>query len=383
MEPFDTLVVHGAVESDPLHHAVNVPIYQTSTYELEDVAQFPEFAYSRVSNPTRKAVEAQIAAMEHGHEGFAFASGMAATTAALMLFKAGDKLLLSSNVYGGTVNVLEKVLKPFGLTYEMIDTSDLELVERKITPEVAGLFIETPANPLLTITDLRGIADLAKRHGILAIADNTFMTPYLQRPLDFGFDIVVQSATKYLGGHSDLLAGLLVTGSQALTDRVKVIKNFTGGILNPFDAWLLLRGIKTLGVRMGRHQKNARFLAEYLREHDGVEKIYYPGFSDFPGYAVHKAQAAGPGAMISFVLSERYDRDVFMKSLRIIKLAISLGGVESLLGHPVTMTHGAIPYAERQRLGILDNLLRLSVGIEDPEMLRDDLEQAFQTAKIQ
>ena len=283
MEPFDPLVVHGAVESDPLHHAVNVPIYQTSTYELEDVAQFPEFAYSRVSNPTQKAVEAQIAAMEHGHAGFAFASGM---------------------------------------------------------------------------------------------------TPYLHRPLDFGFDIVVQSATKYLGGHSDLLEGLLVTGSQALTDRVKVIKNFTGGILNPFDAWLLLRGIKTLGVRMERHQKNARFLAEYLREHDGVEKIYYPGFSDFPGYAVHKAQAAGPGAMISFVLSERYDQDVFMKSLRIIKLAISLGGVESLLGHPVTMTHGAIPYAERQRLGILDNLLRLSVGIEDPEMLRDDLEQAFQTAKI-
>jgi cystathionine beta-lyase len=381
MENYDTLVVHGVGETDPLYHAVNVPIYQTSTYELDQVEKFPEFAYSRVSNPTRKALENQIAALEHGHTGFAFASGMAATTAALMLFKSGDKLLLSSNVYGGTVNVLEKVLKPFGLTYEMIDTSNLQLVEEKITPEVAGLFIETPANPLLTITDLRGIAALAKKHGLLAIADNTFMTPYLQRPLDFGFDIVVQSATKYLGGHSDLLAGLLVTNSQALTDRVKVIKNFTGGILNPFDSWLLLQGIKTLAVRMERHQKNAQFLAEYLRAHEAVEKIYYPGFADFPGYDIHNAQAAGPGAMISFVLSDKYDRDVFMKSLKVFKLAISLGGAESLLGHPVTMTHGAIPYEERQKLGILDNLLRLSVGIEDAETLRKDLEQAFQKAK--
>ena len=381
MNEFDTLVVHGATEPDPQYHAVNVPIYQTSTYQVGDVYHFPQFAYSRVANPTRQALEDQIAALEHGAAGFAFASGMAATTAALMLFQAGDKLLLSSNVYGGTVNVLEKVLKPFGLTYEMIDTSDLAFVESKITPEVAGLFIETPANPLLTITDLKGAAELAHRHGLLAIADNTFMTPYLQRPLDFGFDVVVESATKYLGGHSDLLAGLLVTASQELADRVKVIKNFTGGILNPFDAWLLLRGIKTLAVRMDRHQSNTAYLADYLKDHPAVEKIYYPGFEDFPGYAVHHAQAAGSGAMISFVLAEDYDRDVFMKSLKLITLAISLGGAESLMGYPVTMTHGAIPKAERDRIGITENFLRLSVGIEDREMLKNDLEQAFTAAK--
>ena len=381
MNELDTLVVHGPKEPDPLYHAVNVPIYQTSTYQVDDVYHFPQFAYSRVANPTRQALEDQIAAMEHGAAGFAFASGMAATTAALMLFKAGDKLLLSSNVYGGTVNVLEKVFRPFGLTYEMIDTSDLALVESRITPDVAGLFIETPANPLLTITDLKGAAELAHKHGLLAIADNTFMTPYLQRPLDFGFDIVVESATKYLGGHSDLLAGLLVTGTQELADRVKVIRNFTGGILNPFDAWLLLRGIKTLAVRMNCHQSNTAYLAEYLREHPAVKKIYYPGFSDFPGYAVHGRQASGAGAMISFELSEGYDRDVFMKSLKLITLAISLGGVESLMGYPVTMTHGAIPKAERDRIGITENFLRFSVGIEDKELLKADLEQALASAE--
>ncbi|MBQ9269522.1 MAG: PLP-dependent transferase [Oscillospiraceae bacterium] len=381
MNELDTLVVHGPKEPDPMYHAVNVPIYQTSTYQVDDVYHFPQFAYSRVANPTRQALEDQIAAMEHGAAGFAFASGMAATTAALMLFKAGDKLLLSSNVYGGTVNVLEKVFRPFGLSYEMIDTSDLALVESRITPDVAGLFIETPANPLLTITDLKGAAELAHKHGLLAIADNTFMTPYLQRPLDFGFDIVVESATKYLGGHSDLLAGLLVTGTQELADRVKVIRNFTGGILNPFDAWLLLRGIKTLAVRMDRHQSNTAYLAEYLREHPAVKKIYYPGFSDFPGYAVHGRQAGGAGAMISFELSEDYDRDVFMKSLKLITLAISLGGVESLMGYPVTMTHGAIPKAERDRIGITENFLRFSVGIEDKELLKADLEQALASAK--
>ena len=381
MNELDTLVVHGPKEPDPMYHAVNVPIYQTSTYQVDDVYHFPQFAYSRVANPTRQALEDQIAAMEHGAAGFAFASGMAATTAALMLFKAGDKLLLSSNVYGGTVNVLEKVFRPFGLSYEMIDTSDLALVESRITPDVAGLFIETPANPLLTITDLKGAAELAHKHGLLAIADNTFMTPYLQRPLDFGFDIVVESATKYLGGHSDLLAGLLVTGTQELADRVKVIRNFTGGILNPFDAWLLLRGIKTLAVRMDRHQSNTAYLAEYLREHPAVKKIYYPGFSDFPGYDVHGRQASGAGAMISFELSEGYDRDVFMKSLKLITLAISLGGVESLMGYPVTMTHGAIPKAERDRIGITENFLRLSVGIEDRELLKADLEQALASAK--
>jgi cystathionine beta-lyase len=325
MGEIDTLLIHGGVDGDSTTGAVNVPIYQTSTYRMTSIDEMPEFAYSRVSNPTRKALETMITQLEHGYAGYAFASGMAAITAALHLFRSGDKLLVTDNVYGGTIRLLDVVFKPFGLTYERIDTSDLALVESKITPDVAGIYIETPANPLLTVTDLAGIAELCQKHGLLSIVDNTFMTPLLQRPLDFGIDIVVHSATKYLGGHSDLLAGLLVVSSPELATRVGLIKTNTGGILDPVDAWLVLRGIKTLSVRMERHQSNARYLVDYLLHRDGVDKVYYPGLEQFPGHEIQKRQADGFGAVISFVLSPRYDLRTFYRSLKLITLGTSLG----------------------------------------------------------
>ncbi|HEX2938951.1 MAG TPA: PLP-dependent aspartate aminotransferase family protein, partial [Ruminiclostridium sp.] len=337
--------------------------------------------YSRTGNPTREALEKLIADLEKGAHGFAFASGMAAITAVLMLFKSGDKLIISSNVYGGTFRVLDKVFRNFGITYEIVDTSNLELLESRINKTVKALIIESPANPLLTITDLAAASEIAHRHGLLSIVDNTFMTPYLQRPLTLGADIVVHSATKYLGGHSDLVAGLAVTNNEAIAKRLAFIQNSTGGILEPFDSWLLIRGIKTLSVRLDRHLENASHVAKFLLSYPGVKKIYYPGFKDFKGYEVHKKQASGAGAMISFVLSDDYDISKFYKSLSLITLGESLGGVESLACHPASMTHASIPYEIRQKVGIVDNLVRLSVGLEDKDDIVNDLIAAFENSK--
>jgi cystathionine beta-lyase len=307
---------------------------------------------------------------------------MAAITAVLFLFKSGDKLLISSNVYGGTFRVLDKVFKNFEISYEMIDTSDLNLLESRIDETVKGLIIESPANPLLTITDIKAASEVAHRHDILTIVDNTFMTPYLQRPLTLGADIIVHSATKYLGGHSDLVAGLAVTNRDDIATRLAFIQNATGGILEPFDSWLLIRGIKTLSVRLDRHLENAAYIADFLVSHPGVEKVYYPGLKDFDGYEVNKKQASGAGAIISFVLSEKYDIRKFYKSLSLITLGESLGGVESLACHPASMTHASIPYEVRQKVGIVNNLVRLSVGIEDKSDLVDDLSVAFDASLI-
>lgn len=381
MAAIDTLLVHGVVDGDEHTGSVNVPIYQTSTYRLRGLDAHGPYVYSRVSNPTRSALEALITEMEGGTAGYAFSSGMAAVTAALLLFKAGDKLLVSDNVYGGTVRVLDTVLVRFGLRYERIDTSDLALVRRSITPDVAGIYVETPGNPLLSITDLEGIAHICREHGLLSIVDNTFMTPYLQRPLEMGIDVVLHSATKYLGGHSDLLAGLLVVRSQELAAQMNLIKTNTGGVLDPFDSWLVLRGIKTLALRMDRHQQNAAALAGWLRGHDAVARIYYPGLDDFPGHEVQKRQASGFGAVISFVLKEGYDLNAFYANLKLFALATSLGGVESLIAQPSTMTHAALTQKEREDLGIVDRLVRLSVGIEDCDMLRQDLEDAFRASR--
>jgi cystathionine beta-lyase len=314
--------------------------------------------------------------------GFAFASGMAAITAVLLLFKSGDRVIISSNVYGGTFRVLDKVFKQFGLGYEIVDTSDLDLLESKIDETVKALIIETPANPLLTITDIAAVSEIAHRRGIISVVDNTFMTPYLQRPLELGADIVVHSATKYLGGHSDLVAGLVVAKDGEIAKRIAFIQNATGGILEPFDSWLLIRGIKTLSVRLDRHLENAAFAAEFLRGHTGAEKVYYPGFADSEGYALHKKQASGAGAIVSFVLSGRYELGTFFKSTGLITLGESLGGVESLLCHPASMTHASIPREIRLKVGIADNLVRLSVGIEDKSDIVADLETAFEKAKI-
>ncbi len=377
-QKFNTRLIHGGIDGDAQTGAVSVPIYQTSTFRQDGLGESRGYEYSRTGNPTRKSLEELIAQLEGGTAGFAFGSGMAAITTVLALFHSGDRVLISSNVYGGTFRVLDKVFQNFGISYGIVDTSDLKLLESSITSDVKALMIESPANPLLTVTDIAAAAEIAHRHGLTVIVDNTFMTPYLQRPLELGADIVVHSATKYLGGHSDLVAGLAVTNDARIADRLAFLQNSMGGVLGPFDSWLLIRGIKTLSVRMDRHLENAAYLADFLRRHDGVEKVYYPGFPDFPGYEIQKEQASGAGAMISFVLSDRYDIRRFFKSVRLIALAESLGGVESLVCHPATMTHASVPRDVRQKVGIVDNLVRLSVGIEDKKDLADDLSNAFE-----
>lgn len=374
-------LIHGGVDGDKHTGAVSVPIYQTSTYKFTNLTTNSGYDYSRAGNPTREALEKLTAELEGGFGGYAFASGMAAITAVLTLFKSGDKILLSDNVYGGTFRVLNQVLVNFGITFELINTNDSEAILSRLTPAVKAVFVETPTNPLMDITDIRKVSEITKKHGLLLIVDNTFMTPYLQKPLKLGADIVVHSATKYLGGHSDLLAGLVVTNTQELADRIYFIQKSTGGILNPFDAWLLIRGIKTLSVRLERHQQNAAVLSEYLRSHPAVKKAYYPGFKDHPGHELHQSQAKGFGAMVSFVLADNWDLNTFVSSLELITFGESLGGVESLLTHPASMTHGAIPYEVRQQIGIVDNLLRFSVGIEAAKDLQADLDQAFDKAR--
>jgi cystathionine beta-lyase len=381
-DSFATALIHGGIDGDPRTGAVSVPIYQTSTYRQRGLGENNGYEYSRTGNPTRESLEKLIAQLEGGTAGFAFGSGMAAITAVLSLFRSGDKIVISSNVYGGTFRVLDKVFRNFGLSYEIVDTSNLALLESSISGNVKALMIESPANPLLTITDIAAASEIAHRHGLKVIVDNTFMTPYLQRPLTLGADIVVHSATKYLGGHSDLVAGLAVVKDAETAERLGFIQNSTGGVLGPFDSWLLIRGIKTLSVRMDRHLENAAFLADFLRKHDGVTKVYYPGFEDFPGYEIQKKQASGAGAMISFVLSDRYDIHKFFQSVKLIALAESLGGVESLVCHPASMTHASIPRDIRQKVGIVDHLVRLSVGIEEKHDLENDLAQAFEKSIV-
>ncbi len=379
----ESAVIHGGVYGDKATGAVNVPIYQTSTYEQSGLGQNTGWEYSRTGNPTRAALEALIAELEGGAAGFAFASGMAAITAVLQLFQSGNRVVISSNVYGGTYRVLDKVFPRFGLAYTIADTTDPAAFEAALTPDVKAVLVESPANPLLTVTDLAAAAELAHRHGALAIVDNTFMTPYLQRPLTLGADIVVHSATKYLGGHSDVVAGLAVAKDKELAERLAFLQNATGGVLGPFDSFLLLRGIKTLAVRMDRHVANAEQAAAWLRQAPAVKKVYYPGLPCAQGYEVNRAQAKNGGAMISFELEDGYDVRKFFSSLKLIALAESLGGVESLVCHPASMTHASIPREVREKVGITDGLIRLSVGIENWNDLRDDLQQAIERSKLQ
>ena len=376
----ETKLIHGGIYGDEYTGAVNVPIYQTSTYEQEIPGVNKGFEYSRTGNPTRKALEALIADLENGTAGFAFGSGMAAITAVLSLFHAGDKLVLSDNVYGGTFRVLNRVFDHFGITFVQVDTTDTDQVRAAIDDSVKAVYIETPTNPLLDITDLKAIADIAHEKKILTIVDNTFYTPYLQRPIEYGADIVIHSATKYLGGHSDLVAGLVVVNSSALAEQIAFIQNSTGGVLGPFDSFLLIRGIRTLGVRLDRHVANAEKIAAWLRNSQDVKKIYYPGLKEHPGYEINRKQAKNGGAMISFELTPDHDINTFFRSLKIIALAESLGGVESLVCHPATMTHAAIPKEIREKVGITDGLIRLSVGIEDADELIADLEAAIQAS---
>lgn len=377
----DTQLIHGHGGEDPRTGAVNVPIYQTSTFRQPELGHCLGYEYSRTGNPTREAVEKEIAVLEGGVAGFAFGSGMAAITAVLSLFKSRDRIVIGSNVYGGTFRVLDKVFNNFGITYTIADTLDLDAFEKAIADDVVAVLVESPANPLMFVTDLKAVSEIARRHGILTIVDNTFMTPYLQKPLELGADIIVHSATKYLGGHSDLVAGLVVVNDEKLAERIAFLQNATGGVLGPFDSFLLLRGIKTLGVRMDRHCSNAQYIAEYLQKSPAVSKVYYPGLKSDSGYEVNSRQARAGGGMISFELAEGYDHRKFLSSTKIIALAESLGGVESLVCHPASMTHASIPKDIREKVGITDGLIRLSVGIEDKDDLVEDIEQALEASK--
>ncbi|WP_104629150.1 cystathionine gamma-synthase [Helicobacter bizzozeronii] len=372
-----TKLIHGGISEDPSTGAVSVPIYQTSTYRQEGVGRPKGYEYSRSGNPTRFALEELIADLEGGVKGFAFASGLAGIHAVFSLLQQGDHVLLGDDIYGGTFRLFDKVLTKGGLTYSIIDTSDTSQIQRAIQPNTKALYLETPSNPLLKITDLKLCSNIAKAHNLLTIVDNTFATPYCQNPLLLGADIVVHSGTKYLGGHSDVVAGLVTTNSQDLATEIAFFQNAIGGVLGPWDSWLLQRGIKTLALRMQAHQKNALCAAEFLQAHPKVQKVYYPGLPTHPNHTLAKEQMRGFGGMLSFTLKDDNKAILFVESLKLFILGESLGGVESLVGVPALMTHASIPKQQREAAGIRDGLVRLSVGIEDSQDLLEDLEQAF------
>lgn len=373
-----TKLIHGGISEDPLTGAVSVPIYQTSTYRQTKLGQPGDFEYSRSGNPTRMALEELIAELEGGVQGFAFGSGLAAIHATLSLFQPGDHLILGDDVYGGTFRLLEKVFKPLGLSYTMVDSRDLAQLEEARTDQTKALYLETPSNPLLKIVDIEKSAAWAKSHNLLTIVDNTFATPYLQQPLALGADIVLHSGTKYLGGHSDLVAGLATTNKEELAEKIGFYQNSIGSVLGPQDSWLLQRGIKTLAVRMEAHQKNAETLANYLVAHPAVANVYYPGLDNHAGHEIAAKQMRGFGGMVAFELVDESKVAEFVEALEVITLAESLGGVESLIEVPAVMTHASIPKEKREASGIKDGLIRLSVGIEDIEDLKHDLSQALE-----
>lgn len=372
-----TRLIHGGIVGDEATGAVSTPIYQVSTYKQEAVGKFKGYEYSRTGNPTRHALEELIADVEFGHAGFAFGSGMAAISSVMMLFSAGDHVVLTDDVYGGTYRVINKVLNRFGLEFTFVDTGNLEEVEAAVKENTKAIFIETPTNPLLKVTDIEAVSAFAKSKGLLTIVDNTFMTPYLQNPISLGADIVVHSATKYIGGHSDVVAGLVVVNSAELAEQVHFVQNSIGAILGPQDSWLLIRGLKTLGLRMEEANSNAQKIAQFLEAHEAVGKVIYPGLESHPGRDLMQKQANGFGGMISFDVGSREKAGELLAKLKYFTLAESLGAVESLISVPAQMTHASIPIERRAELGIVEGLVRISVGIEDVEDLIEDLENAL------
>lgn len=374
---FATLAIHAGQEPDPATGAVTIPIYQTSTYHQAELGRHKGYEYSRTQNPTRRALEANLAALEGGRYGFAFASGMAAIGAVAHLLSAGDHVVASDDMYGGTFRLFNLVLRRYGIEFTYVDSSDQGALERAIRPATRLIFVETPTNPLMKVTDLAAVARLGKERGILTACDNTFMTPYFQKPLAHGLDFVLHSTTKYLNGHSDMVGGVVVTDQVEVAERIAFLQNAVGGVPGPFDCWLVLRGTKTLPLRMERHNQNALAVAGHLAPHPKIERIHYPGLRDHPGHALMRRQASGFGGMISFDLATIDRARRFLGAVRLFTLAESLGGVESLACHPATMTHASVPAAERARIGLGDGLVRLSVGIEDVDDLIADLDQAL------
>jgi cystathionine beta-lyase/cystathionine gamma-synthase len=374
---FSTICLHAGQEPDPSTGAIIVPIYQTSTYVQEALGKHKGYEYARTQNPTRMALERNIAAIESGKAGFAFASGMAAIGAIATLLKAGDHVVVSDNTYGGTFRLFDKVLTRYQLTFTYVDTSDLDAVARALLPSTRILFVETPTNPVMRLTDLRAAADLAHRHDVRLVVDNTFASPYIQRPIELGADIVIHSTTKYLNGHSDSVGGIVVAQRDEDIEWLGFVQNAEGAILSPFDSFLVLRGTKTLPLRMQQHSANGMALAEFLAGHPHVKKVYYPGLRTHPQYELARRQMNGFGGMLAFDVGSIDGARRVLDSVRLHSLAESLGGVETLISHPATMTHASVPADRRKALGITDGMVRISSGIEDIEDLKEDLAQAL------
>jgi len=374
---FGTKLIHNGNEIDKQTGALSIPIYQVSTFHQENLDNPPEFDYSRSGNPTRKALEDTIAQLEGGFRGFAFSSGMAATSSVLSTFTSGDHILVCEDVYGGTYRASTTIFNRFNLDISFVDASALDKIKEGIKSNTKAIFLETPSNPLLKITDIKGVINIAKAKGILVIVDNTFMSPYLQRPLELGADIVIHSATKFLGGHSDVVAGLVVVKTEELAKKVYAIQNGFGAILGPQDSWLLLRGIKTLKVRLDYQQNTAQKLADWLLNQPEVTEVFYPGLLEHPGRDVHFAQADGAGAVLSFKTRDEKIARNFMSTVTMAAVAVSLGGVETIVSYPVKMSHASMPPKERESRGISESLIRVSVGLEDFDDLITDFGNAL------
>jgi cystathionine beta-lyase/cystathionine gamma-synthase len=374
---FSTIAIHAGNEPDPTTGSVTVPIYQTSTYAQDRLGEHKGYEYARTQNPTRSALEKNIAALEGARFGYAFASGMSATDAVLKLVKAGEHVILGDNTYGGTYRLFSRVLANYGVEFDLVDTSDATNLEKAFKPNTKMVFVETPTNPIMTVTDLQAVSDIAHANGAKVVCDNTFMSPYLQRPMEFGVDIVVHSTTKYLNGHSDSVGGFAALNDEEDASWVQFIQNSVGAILSPFDSFLVLRGTKTLAVRMEAHDKNGRAVANFLTEHPKIQKVYYPGLVSHPQHELAKRQQKGFGGMVAFETGSLDNARKVLENVKICTLGESLGGVETLISHPATMTHASVPAEKRESLGITDGLVRISVGIEDIEDIIEDLDQAL------
>jgi cystathionine beta-lyase/cystathionine gamma-synthase len=375
---FATTAIHTGSEPDEATGSVTVPIYQTSTYAQDALGKHKGYEYARTQNPTRSALERNVAALEGARFGFAFASGMAAIDATLRLVKSGEHVVVSDNTYGGTARLFNRILTNYGITFDYVDTSEPLNVEAAIKPNTKMVFIETPTNPVMIVTDLKEVSEIAHRAGARVVCDNTFMSPYLQRPLEFGVDIVVHSTTKYLNGHSDGVGGMVVLNDEDDANWIGFVQNSAGAILSPFDSWLVMRGTKTLALRMEQHDKSGRAVAAFLEEHPKVQKVYYPGSASHPQHALARRQQHGFGGMVAFDVGSLANARTVLESVKLCTLAESLGGVETLISHPATMTHASVDEDKRQRLGITDGLVRISVGIEDTDDIIADLDQALE-----